>query len=334
MNQESFQNRLRMLTGFCILAMLFSVPRNSVGNNSVDLKIISNLPLEGNAHSVTLNNNLAYVSMNYDGMAIVDVSDPANPRLVKQIRDKNLMPLYLIADGDKAYEGDRRHGFQVLDIHDPLSPRITATIPVPPMVVHIHPHHNYLYLSCGARGIRIYEKKDTAPFVQPISRITSKDFSRMSTANDSTLFIADGYGLSLKIMDINTPTTPTLVNEYSMNGICDILTLDDETLYVSKRQGGILITDSKNPGQLRVLSKIIRGHDAIKDMKVVNDVLYIACNKGLELIDVSNRRKPTSIKTISTKAHPHNVCIREGLIYVADWKAGLTIIRMTSHEDS
>jgi len=297
---------------------------------SLKLELLFNLPLPGNARSIALKENLAYVSLIYDGLAIVDISNPETPRLIRHIR-AGITPMYLAIEGDKCFEGDRNRGLQVLDLSKPTSPRIQSRVNYPPMVLFVYPLKEYVYLACGGEGLMTLQRLPQKPFARPVARFSKVDYSKMIAIGGDFLFLADTYENGLKIFDISIPSTPTLVAEYSALGACDVLALSENTLFVSKRQAGVIIADISTPPRPKVIGHIALLGGALKDLKVKKNLLFVAHTRvGISVFDISDPSSPVCLGTIKTKGRPENMTIRNNIVYVADWEAGLSIIRFTS----
>lgn len=315
---------------FCIVWFLLLLPFTVINASTttiLNLELVSTLPLPGNARSVALKGNLAYISLIYDGLAIVDISNPETPRLIRHIR-QGLSPMYLAIEGDICFEGDRNRGLQVLDLSEPTSPIILSKINSPPMVLFVHLAKDYIYLACGGDGLMTLQRFPQKPFARPSSRFTKVDYSKMVAVREPFLFLADTYESGLKIYDISVPSTPTLVARYSALGSCDVLALNKNTLFVSKRQAGVIIADITTPQTPKVIGRIFLQGGALKDLKVSNNLLFVAHTRaGVSVYDIAEPSSPKFLRRIKTPGRPENITIRNNLIYVADWEGGLSIIR-------
>lgn len=311
---------------FCFLFVI----NVSATTHSITLKFISNLPLPGRTRYISLKDHYAYVALNHDGLAIVDVSNPEQPKFIKQLK-QDFTPLHLVIEGNLCYEGDRERGLQIFDVSEPLTPRLVERIQLPAPVIYIYPTEKYFFLACGGAGLQIVQR-----FTQPhhnqlglLSAYTETDFSKMIVARDNTLYLADNYDAGLKIFDITEATSPTLMAKYSVDGFCDVLALRDNYLFVSKRRAGVIIADISIPDSPRVIGRIVRLNNSIKDFKLHNHLLFTANDEnGIEVFDVSQPTNPLPVAKILTKDRAVNITIKDTLLFVADWEAGLTILQV------
>jgi hypothetical protein len=70
----------------------------------------------------------------------------------------------------------------------------------------------------------------------------------------------------------------------------------------------------------------------VEDEKVAGDYTYIACYHGgrLRIVDISNPANPTEAGFYITRDVHRNVRVMENYAYVADGRAGLIILSLTS----
>jgi hypothetical protein len=105
----------------------------------------------GDAFQVTVRDGVAYVAASgdsgHEGTSILDVSDPARPRVIAQLpasegthsHKTQLLDNYLIVNHEqrRGYEGDAfRPGIRIIDISDPAHPRDAAFFPTAGRGVH------------------------------------------------------------------------------------------------------------------------------------------------------------------------------------------------------
>ncbi|MCX7766330.1 MAG: hypothetical protein N2246_06475, partial [Candidatus Sumerlaeia bacterium] len=122
--------------------------------HSVTLQLIANLPLPGRTRYISLKDTYAYVALNHDGLAIVDISNPYHPRFIQQLK-QDFTPLHIVIEGDFCYEGDRERGLQIFDVSEPLTPRLLERIQLPAPVIYVYPTEKYFFLACGSAGLQI-----------------------------------------------------------------------------------------------------------------------------------------------------------------------------------
>jgi len=120
---------------------------------------------------LTVKNNYAYISADADGMHIVDISDPINPKKVGQIskRGPNGEEYFfnsIALSGNYAFVAVDSHGMLVIDVSDPANPKEVKEVPAwsdtrwlksGGHMVLSQVRGNILYLSATEDGLYIYD---------------------------------------------------------------------------------------------------------------------------------------------------------------------------------
>ncbi len=313
--------------GFVALSLMV-LPGLCVSNENVVIEKVSSLDISGRARSVALYKSFAYLSLMGEGLAIIDVQNPAEPRLVRQLKE-GFAPIHVAIVGDIGYESDRYHGLQIVDLSEPTFPRILKRAESPSIVLYTLPVDDYLFAAAGSDGLLSYRRLESQPFVDKASQYSRVDFSRMMEIKDTTLYLADGYDAGLRIFDIADPTTPSLVSSYFSAGFCDTLTLNDNVLFMSKRQAGVIIADITAPTSPRVIGKIKLLNGAVRSLEIKDNYLVVLHSRtGISLYDISCPENPKMVDRKSTVGDPMGLALKDDLLFVAEWKRGLSVFRL------
>lgn len=99
---------------------------------------------------------LLYIASGKDGVFIVDVSGPAQPKLIVHIQTTEARDL--VVDGRHIYVADGRNGVVVYDISDFKAPRCIKTLPSSAFTRGLMVDDQYIYKSDGDGGLEIYTK--------------------------------------------------------------------------------------------------------------------------------------------------------------------------------
>ena len=89
--------------------------------------LIGKLEDLGNTRQIAVSRGHAFITSREDGMFIVDVRDPAQPKLVHHYDTAELATAIAVS-GDVAAVGNRFAGIELLDVSQPASPKHLATI--------------------------------------------------------------------------------------------------------------------------------------------------------------------------------------------------------------
>ena len=131
--------------------------------------------MPSHVHDAYVDNNIAFLNLGNDGMAIVDFTDDANPFTLSTVTEYPSRGYnhsgWVSTDCSTYYLGDENHGFdlKVLDITDLCEPEIGQTFNAAVENATSITHNqvvacNYLYVSYYYDGLRIYDiSNPTAP---------------------------------------------------------------------------------------------------------------------------------------------------------------------------
>jgi hypothetical protein len=162
-----------------------------------NLNLIGSYPLT--PRGLTVRNGLAFISQEYDGLNIYNVSNPAAISLVGSYKGANTFthgPVGL--SGNYAYITEQR-GLRILNVTNPAAPTevsFTST----------HDEANWLVLNDS--GSRVYVSEGS-------------------------------YGFS--VYDVSNPAAPQLLNQTSVLGSVQVLTLTGGRLFTASGEGGLQI---------------------------------------------------------------------------------------------
>ena len=97
--------------------------------HGADLELIGQWPgwPRGKAFGVAVSGNYAYVAIEWAGLQVIDVSNPANPRRVGGY-DTGGHAWGVAVSGNYAYVADREGGLQVIDVSNPAKPQRTVRL--------------------------------------------------------------------------------------------------------------------------------------------------------------------------------------------------------------
>jgi choice-of-anchor B domain-containing protein len=124
-------------------------------------------------HDCYVENGLAFLNLGFDGMAIVDFTDPLQPDFQNTLTDYPFAGYnhsgWPTADLQYYYLGDESHGFplKILDVSDPSEIQVVETFDADSPNELSIPHNqliacDYLYVSYYYDGLQVYDISDPA----------------------------------------------------------------------------------------------------------------------------------------------------------------------------
>jgi hypothetical protein len=109
------------------------------------------------ARSITIAGNHAYVSSARTGLQIVDISNPASPRLVATVAAPAVVePRAVQVQFRYAFVVDRE-GLKAVDVTNPEAPRVTAARVAIADARDVFVMRSYAYVAAGAQGLAIVD---------------------------------------------------------------------------------------------------------------------------------------------------------------------------------
>ncbi|MEZ4831236.1 MAG: hypothetical protein R2873_04390 [Caldilineaceae bacterium] len=123
-------------------------------------QIAGNLALSSAALGIAVDGEWAYIANERDGLRIVNVNDPHQPRLMRSI-DSGMA--WDVALGDSyAVVAGSYSGVTVVDVSDPANPRVLAHLDSAHRDLAVGVSGGYAYLAGDSAGLRIFDMANPA----------------------------------------------------------------------------------------------------------------------------------------------------------------------------
>ncbi|MFM6896770.1 MAG: DUF4347 domain-containing protein, partial [Microcystis panniformis] len=144
-------------------------------------------------------------------------------------------------------------------------------------------------------------------------------------------YVAD-WTSGLQIIDVSTPTNPTLISNYDTSGFAMDVQIVGNYAYVADGYQGLQIIDISNP-----TNPTLKGNYSSwplgwgYGLEVVGNYAYVASDyQGLTIIDISNPSNPTFKGRYDTSSRALKVQVIGNYADVADYESGLQIIDVSN----
>lgn len=297
---------------------------------SSPLSLVGSWPgfVRGTASDVFVTNGLAFVAQNWGGLAVMSVTNPANPvMLTRSLTGGQANRLRMV--GNVAYLVQFDDGVAIVDLSDPTQPRKLGA--VSGFVQDVQVVGNLAY---GAHlgGLQIHNIADPANPVL-LGRYTYTTEASCQSLGlqvvGSLAFFTRGTA-GLQIFDVSDPATPVLRASYLTGGEAEDVQVVGTVAYVADGPNGLLVLDVSNPSAPVRLGSLDTGGLAL-GVVVQGNLAYVADDLGgLLLIEVSNPSRPVRLSGFDTVGYAYAVRVVGNLAYVADWFEGLQILDVSS----
>jgi len=266
-------------------------------------------------HDVDVVNDLAYISTAENGMQILDVSNPVTPIRLWPTATSSVMmndratvvhgvasqcghPDALRVLDNWAYIGSYcAFALFLVDVSNPLSPTQQGIFGnVVGGVTAIDVLGSYAYLIeeewSGAR-LGAVQIVDISNPDQPILRSTYHTHGTASDIQVMGHFAYIPYD-GLYILDVGDPTNPTLQSFYRTIYPARHVAVAGNFVYVSTDEGLLEVIDVFDPTS-PVRKGVIFRPGAIQDVQIINDLVYLAGNGGVEILRIHPERFPAPV---------------------------------------
>lgn len=184
------------------------------------VKTIGRIQLDQSGHqtvALSLAGNYAYVAAAGNGLLIVDVSNPADPKLVQTIIKGNTVGS-VISNGNYLYLGHYSDGISVMENSTPGSdPTLVGTFHSKSSVEEVTVSDRLMVSSEGSGGIEIIDASDPANLSLE-KAISTPGFAWASVISDGYIYVADSAaGLLIYARGEKTSSSPAETIEYPVS---------------------------------------------------------------------------------------------------------------------
>lgn len=208
--------------------------------------LLSKLPEASPAYAVRVVGNYAYLACYDQGLKIVDVSDPTNPRLISSTPVVGWSVDLEVANGI-AYIAAQNSGLYVYSVLNPANPQRLAFDRCTPLAIKVQ--GDYAYVSDGDVNnvVRVYDI-GYPPASWQTARVQLPPSPRGLTIFGSYAYVTDRYS-GVRVLDISAPAQTTEVGFREMAGEMVNATVSEQRLYLSGGESGLHILEIWNPQQ-------------------------------------------------------------------------------------
>jgi hypothetical protein len=290
----------------------------------------------GNPRDVVVVGNYAYlgfVSEYHGNLAILDVTNPAEP--VRKVVHRTPGTLYALTVTDNhAYLAQ---GFQenllVLDVSTPGAPAEVGSYETPSYVRDVSVAGNYAYLVDSHEGLRILDVTNPR-FLTQVGAVTLPIHQSSSLwgldVEDNVAYLTD-FTYGLRIVDVSNPAAPIEVGAFGPSNMHEVDVVGEHAYTAGSPYGIINVSDPTSP-------TLTYGYGfGGYDIEVRQNLAHVARPDGVAIFDVSTPSAPREVGTFDTLGLPRGLTAAGDYLYVADQspydsttQAGLRILNVST----
>jgi len=260
---------------------------------------LGSVALPGDGRRMVMQNNIIYISCTLGGIAIVDVSNPADPTqlstLVFDTTEQGCRTFDVAVKDNYAYIADY-NGFYVVDVTDPALPALAASFTAFDSADHhaydVYIDGTYAFVSTENEGLYILDITNPAD-PQKVSSFKDSEKSISMfycvVREGNYLYIAGGIQ-GLVILDITDITDPQLVSYQPGNdyGGALVVVKKDNYVYMTTETTGLYkfdVSDPSAPVKVEVFE--FGQHKGYGTWHKGNTIVYGNATFGVRILDIA-----------------------------------------------
>jgi hypothetical protein len=326
-------------------ARVFTI--DSTGN----LVLADHLPSIGYTMGITTYQDYVYLANNFNGIGLVNISDPQSPVYLRSIQTGNRVThlevrdqlLYCSSDGliiydlsdpgnpvelsytplpnsterfkikgDRVYLAARTNGLVIIDISDPENPTILGQLDTPGSAMDLDVHDDRVYLADWRSGLRMIDISDVS---QP-TEIAFIDTTWVTPIRSVMVFDQFAWigstNFGIRIVDISDPSNPFIVNNLNTSRGLEFQA-DERYVYVSAGFNGFYIFDRKDPANPEQLGYFDSPGDVYAASLNGDNIFLADYNAGFSILHF-DKCAPLSLKSTAHNISCYGLC--DGLLAI------------------
>ncbi len=282
---------------------------------------------------VTVVGDYAYASAGYEGLLIIDISDPTNPVKIGQYKPGNPNDPVDISDievfGDYAFVLNIEDGLEVIDISNPREPFLANEYLVPGRrVKHLVAQDHLLFFwedkgwnSSGYRAgdIRILDISDPLNLEEIGVKYTA---GRPFAIQGDYLYTYRNTAINksgtteLEILDISDPTHLVSIYKDDSLGIIESIDFGDDLIYMVTGNSFVVfdVSDPGHPVEIGRFDDLPFGESAV----VEGDYAYAVTLYQIKVLNISDPSKPYLVAASDEMSQTVDVVVANDYVYVVD----------------
>lgn len=226
---------------------LYIVDISSGSSQSIlNIDTLSGVPI-----AMYISGSNLFITMELQGMAIYDISDPLEPAYLSNIETEGSAK-NIEVQGSYAYVADGSSGFYMINITDPQNLIITEHVSSKSSAKDIAVNGNYVYTAEYAQGLRVYDISDTSNVAVVDSFYTGSYALFVDVCDNFVSVIFENkysYKQSLLLFDVTDPLNIQLAYTRELSSLSAVkdLKMTSGYLYVPFYVAGLYIYSYEIP---------------------------------------------------------------------------------------
>lgn len=334
-------------------------------DNPKILKTNESIVGSADLQDIAVQGGYAFIADGTFGLRIVDVSDFANPKYIKDL-DLGGRTFNIHKSGGTLYLGVEQKYFNVADVSDPETPTRTYTEPFtasykytsvvfsnkkvyfngggariydisdpksprqikikPAEVDSIQIQGTHLYSTIGEIGLLVYDLSDPSSMVKISQTPFPVGIPRNLSVDGHWAVGISNSPYSINVFDISDPKKPIAKDSHIYEKYPNTVTVKDNYVYVARAEDGVDIFKIHPDGSLKLVKIIpVKGY---AHAVVVYGKRAFVVRDGADIYDITDPANPLFLMHIDNKGEANSASVDSGYLYIADGYAGVTIVKI------
>jgi hypothetical protein len=319
------------------------------------------------ARDIFISGSYAYVACGFAGVAIVDISNLADPQVIATA-DTPGFAHQLSISGSTMYIADGVTGLAVVDIQSPQNPVLLGHLDFISPTFDVVANGPLAHLASGV-SVQLADIDGEAE-IDPIGQVETPGLAGQVELSGDLAYVCDDTS-GVQVIDISDPSTPTVIGSANTPGHAADVAVGEPYIYVADQNKGLAVLevsqpdmpillnsihtpgwatsleiagnyayvthaylgiyDLSNPEQPIVVSILDQGQVNAYDVDYRDGKAYLACDTaGFRIADVSQPLNPFLTGALDTPGNARNVVVHSNIAYVADGTRGIQIIDISN----
>jgi hypothetical protein len=268
----------------------------------------------------------ALVALGGQGLAIMDVADPANPQLITRYTG-NFVIEDVAVSGRYAYLAAGSEGLEVVDWSDPAAPQAVGHYPGE-YVRAVAVAGSTAWIMTGTEGLEAIDVSDPTQPRRIGQHSTGGMAERIVVEGTRTLVALHN---SWQMFDLSDPTNPGPIASYeTRTEITGAVLTGSSALLVL---GELQVLDVSDPAEAQLVGRYSESGYAA-NIAVAGAHAYLADGPaGFRVLDVSDASNPSLLGGHAVSSSAFDVVVSGNLAFVADQLGGLEIFDLSDPID-
>jgi hypothetical protein len=344
--EEIMAPNVRFSTGLIVLCMLSAscIKPNSPEDVAMEegggYVVVAKFATTGYAQDIVVTDSFAYMAQGQGGVAIINVADPAHPRLSSELLyeipgySRKVAYVKDSAGTEVVFSADGAYGAASVDVSDKLHPTVPRRNTGMKPSISFFVFKKFLFCTISADGVAIADISDPK-YPTPVSNIQLPGFGKAVCVSVDSVYMLLAVGEGGFVMEnISRLATgleipDTLSGRLDLPGQAEDIAIVPNTKYACLACGtaGLQIVDYADTAHIKLVGSFATGGYA-KEVCVAGDRAYLATElHGVQIIDISDVASPKRIGIVKT-TEARGITVANGYVYVADQYEGLIIIKI------